>query len=280
MAGLKNLSKITDEEFRKLASLIHEIAGITLKSSKETLLSNRLGTLVCKKGFTTFTEYYDYIIKTGDEHEISLMLNAVSTNETYFFRNIKHYEALVEHIIPDLLDKGQAPLRIWSAGCSSGEEIYTLAMLLDEKGLLRNDVAIMKASDLNTEVLKEASLGIYPEKRLRAAPERYKMRYFEKLRNSSYKLQQKIRDFVDFDRINLLKTPFTARYEIILCRNVMIYFSREDQEKLVRKFYEVLEPGGYFIIGHSESLFFIKNDFEYLTVGEAPVYQRSKTHWH
>lgn len=271
---LQDVSKITEDEFHKISSLIHEIAGINLKSSKKTLLSNRLRSRVSKKGFSSFTEYYDYIKKTNDKKEIGLMLNAVSTNETYFFRNTKHFETLIDFIIPELISRVTPPIRIWSAGCSSGEEAYTLAMLLDEKGWMRNDLVSIKASDINTEVLEEAARGIYDENRLRITPERYKNRYFQKIGKSNYKLNERIKDFVHFEKLNLVNSPFNGHYELILCRNVMIYFSREDQIKVVGKFYNAAVPGGYFIIGHSESLFFINNEFEFLKVGEAPVYRR------
>jgi len=266
--------KLTDEEFHKFAELIHEISGIFMKDTKITLLSNRLRKRLREKNFSTFEEYYNYIKKNNDPKELDEMLNVVSTNETYFFRNIKHFEALVDEIIPRMIENHRYPIKIWSAGCSTGEEPYTIAILLDEKGLLDKKYVEIYGSDINTKVLEDAKEGIYDVKKLRTTPEKYILKYFDKTVENYYALKENIINSVRFSRVNLKKDNFANDYDIIFCRNVMIYFDKDDQKLVVDKFYKSLKKGGYLFIGHSESLYFINNDFKYLKIGEAPVYYK------
>lgn len=266
--------KLTEEEFKKFSDLIQEISGIFMKDTKITLLSNRLRKRLREKKFNTFEEYYNYIKKNNDLNELDEMLNVVSTNETYFFRNIKHFEALVEEIIPKMISSYRYPIKIWSAGCSTGEEPYTIAMLLKEKGLLDKRYVEILGSDINTQVLEYAKNGIYDIKKLRTTPEKYILKYFDKNVENNYVLKKEIVNFVKFTRINLKKDNFSNDYDIIFCRNVMIYFDKDDQKLLVDKFYKSLKKGGYLFIGHSESLYFINNDFRYLKINESPVYYK------
>lgn len=266
--------KLTEPEFAKFAQFIHDIAGIYLKETKITLLSNRLRKRLKEKNFETFEEYYNYIKNSQDQIEINEMLNAVSTNETYFFRNAKHYDALIDKIVPELISKRRTPIKIWSAGCSSGEEAFTLCMLLDEKGYLDRTKVEIYGSDINTGVLEEAKRGIFDDKRLRTTPEKYKNKYFRHLGDDVYELDKKIVNFVKFERINLKRDKFSDLYDVIFCRNVMIYFEKEDQQKIVEKFYNALNKDGYFIIGHSESLYFISNSFKYMKISDAPIYYK------
>ncbi|HOV14515.1 MAG TPA: protein-glutamate O-methyltransferase CheR [Spirochaetota bacterium] len=266
--------KLSEQEFSKFSQLIHDIAGIYLKDSKLTLLSNRLRKRLKEKNFESFDDYYNYIKNSQDQIELNEMLNAVSTNETYFFRNSKHYDALLEKIIPEMISKRRTPIKIWSAGCSSGEEAFTLCMLLDEKGYLERSLVEIYGSDINTSILDEAKKGVYDDKRLRTTPDRYKNKYFNKIGDDLYELDRKIVNFVKFGRINLKLDKFETKYDIIFCRNVMIYFEREDQQRIVEKFYNALNNDSYFIIGHSESLYFINNAFKYMKISDAPIYYK------
>ena len=166
-------SRLTEDEFKKFSELIYDIAGIYLKDSKLTLLSNRLRKRLKEKRFNTFYEYFNYIKNSNDTEEINEMLNVVSTNETYFFRNSKHFDALTDIIIPDYIKNKRLPIRIWSAGCSTGEEPYTIAMILDKIGCLNKRYVEIYASDINTQVIDEAKRGIYDIKKLRTTPEEY-----------------------------------------------------------------------------------------------------------
>ncbi len=267
-------SKLSDEEFNKFAKLIHEMSGIYLKDSKNTLLSNRLRKRLIEKKIDSFDEYYRYLETSKDMDEITEMLNAVSTNETYFFRNIKHFETLFDSIIPELISKRRLPVSIWSAGCSSGEEPYTLCMIAKEKGLLNKGLIKIDASDINTSVINEAKSGIYDDKRLRSTEKYYEDKYFKRTATGLFKLDQEIIDYVNFFKLNLITDKVDKKYDIILCRNVMIYFDRDDQKKVVAKFYESLNNDSYFFVGHSESLYFIDTRFEYKKVLDSPVYYK------
>jgi len=203
------------------------------------------------------------------------MLNAVSTNETYFFRNKKHFDALFEVIIPKMMDNYRRPIRIWSAGCSTGEEAYTVVMGLMEAGLMNQSNVKIYASDINTEVIKHASKGIYDIKKLRMTPQPFIQKYFTEIDSSTFKLDPKVTRNVEFARINLKTDTYPDKMDIIFCRNVMIYFNKEHQTQMVNKFYDALNPDSYFLIGHSESLYFLNNSFTYEKVHDAPVYYKS-----
>lgn len=269
-----SLAELTDEEFKNFSDLIYRLSGIYLKDSKITLLSNRLRQCIAERKFGSFAEYYDYIRKGEDEGEINQMLNAVSTNETYFFRSDKHFDALRDRIMPELMKKIFRPIRIWCAGCSSGEEPYTIAMIMNEKNWLSRRLVEIYASDMNTDVLDEAKKCIYDVKRLRVTPDYYKEKYFKKYDDTNYEFDQKIASYVKFNRVNLLTDKFDETYDIIFCRNVMIYFDKPVQQKIVSKFYDAMTPGGYLMIGHSESLYFIESDFVYEKMNDAPIYYK------
>ncbi len=264
--------ELTEDEFKSFSDIIYKISGIYLKDSKITILSNRLRPRVKACNFESFRQYLDYIVKGEDKDEIDKMINAVSTNETYFFRSDIHFEALQSEVLPKVLEMHPTPIRIWCAGCSSGEEPYTIAMILDEKGLLDSHKVEIVGSDINYEVLDEAKKGVYDVKRLRSTPQHYVDRYFTKCGDDLYRLNEKIVNFVKFNRLNLNTDQFGTNFDIIFCRNVMIYFDKDMQTKIVDKFYDSLTMGGYLFIGHSESLYFIENRFEYEKIKDCPVY--------
>ena len=222
--------KLTDEEFSRFAELIHRVSGIYLKDSKNTLLSNRLRKRLREKKINTFDEYYQFIEKTNDQNELNEMLNAVSTNETYFFRNEQHFETLFDGIIPEFLAQRSLPLAIWSAGCSSGEEPYTISMIANERGLLNPSLLSIDATDLNTSVLQEAREGIYDIKKMRQTPDYYKTKYFTLGHKDKFYLHERITESVKFFRLNLIKDTVDTQYDVF-CRNVLIYFDKEDQQK-------------------------------------------------
>lgn len=266
--------RLTPEEFRKFSELIKSIAGIYLKDSKITLLSNRLRARLREKNFKNFDEYYHYVSHSMDQREIDEMLNAVSTNETYFFRNNKHFECITKKIIPGMINKKRTPVRIWSAGCSTGEEPYTIAMALDDEGLLKQNLVTIYASDINTKVLDCAKKGEYDIKKLRVTEDRYIVKYFSQIDKNTFKISDRIKSYVNFGRINLKQDNFKERYDLILCRNVMIYFDKNDQKMIVKKFYDSLNSDSYFIIGHSESLYFINTEFVYEKIFDSPIYYK------
>ncbi len=276
IAGLDRMEydKLSEAEFMKFSELIRDIAGIYLKDTKLTLLSNRLRKRLKEKDFKTYDDYFRYIKSSNDYSEIDEMLNAVSTNETYFFRSNKHGEALVRDIIPDMMEKKRCPIKIWSAGCSTGEEPLTIAAMLKEADLLDKRYVEIYASDINTQVLRIAENGIYDKRKFRAAPDDFITKYFKKIDDDKYEIDRNLAKFVNYSRVNLKKDKFMSGMDVIFCRNVMIYFDKEDQKVLVDKFYDSLNNDGYLFIGHSESLYFIENRFIYKKIKDAPVYYK------
>ncbi|SPF49296.1 Chemotaxis protein methyltransferase [Candidatus Desulfosporosinus infrequens] len=239
-------------------------------------MSGRLSNVLVEKNFASFSEYFDYIIadKTGDA--VVTLIDKITTNHTFFMREIDHFNYFKEKVLPQLMSRSKnKDLRIWSAGCSSGEEPYTLAMLIDEFfGIDKKwwDTKIL-ATDISSKVLDIAVKGIYNNEGIAKIPAYWKLNYFEKLENEKSVLVPKIRNEVIYRKFNLMdKTfPFKKKFQVIFCRNVMIYFDNQTKIDLVKKFYDSTEPGGYLFIGHSESLH--QNETEYKNVLPA-VYRK------
>lgn len=272
------IQRLTDEEFQKFAKLIHDESGIFLKPTKITLLSNRLRKRLQALKLSNFTEYYNYIVGKKDKtEEIEALLDVVSTNETYFFRNERHFNAFLNKILPDIARlKKNKSLRIWSAGCSTGEEPYTISICLNENSALFTGWNIeILATDIAFSVLDFAKEGKYSGRRIEKVPPKLMDKYFTKVPNAQgvYEVKQSLRRYIKFGQLNLFKDPFPKDIDIIFCRNVMIYFDREHQRKLVADFYKsISKDNGYFFIGHSETLHSISEDFAYIKILDAPVY--------
>ena len=271
--------ELSEHEFRQISQLIYNICGIDLHDGKKELVKARLGKRLRGKNFRSFSEYYRYVTSTEGTDELTVMIDAISTNLTQFFREDKHFTRL-QNILSSFLTKssrngGPPKLRIWSAGCSTGEEPYTIAMVLREliaPGSV--DVKIM-ATDISTDVLKTATTGIYNENKVKNVPPDLLRKYFLKGHRDwkgFYRAKDDLKNMIEFRRMNL-KDPITLRdsFDVIFCRNVMIYFDKQMQSSLVGKFYECIREGGYFFIGHSESLTGITHHFKYI---EPSVYCR------
>jgi len=275
------IKRLTEDEFKKFAKLVHEESGIFLKDTKITLLSNRLRKRLQLLNIEEFSQYYDYLIKlTGDKkkQEYELLLDVVSTNETYFFRNERHFQALIEHCLPQISkNKNNKKLKIWSAACSTGEEPYTLAIcLLENLNLFSGwDIEIV-ATDIALSVLDFAKKGIYSGRRIeKVAPELLK-KYFTPIPGDEkqYQVKDSLKKIVNFSYLNFFKdtAKFPKDVDIIFCRNVMIYFDKEYQRTLVADFYNSIREDGFLFIGHSETLHSISDDFLYQKIIESPVY--------
>lgn len=261
--------RISEREFKQLADYIKANYGIYLKDEKQTLLTGRLSNVLADKNFTSFAEYYNYIVsdKTGDA--VVTLIEKITTNHTFFMREVDHFNFFKEKILPQLASNPKnKDLRIWSAGCSSGEEPYTLAMIIDEFfGIDKKwwDTKIL-ATDISNKVLDTALEGVYSNERIATIPANWKLKYFEKLGNEKSVLIPKIRNEVIYRKFNLMdKTfPFKKKFHVIFCRNVMIYFDNKTKMDLVKKFYDLTESGGYLFIGHSESLNRNETDYKYI----------------
>lgn len=251
--------KMTDEEFKKFSSFITTNFGIKLPEIKKVMLQSRLQKRLQKLNITSFKKYFDYLFSKGNEQEIINMIDVVSTNKTDFFREPQHFTFLNDEILPELVRK-KKEIKIWAAGCSSGEESYTLAIVLAE--FLKNYKNItysIFASDISLDILQKAANAIYKEEKVTEMPIEIKKKYLLKSKDRTkptVRIIPELRRKVNFERINLMEEKYNVNtiFDIIFCRNVLIYFDRTNQEKIINKLCENLIVGGYFFIGHSESL--------------------------
>ena len=262
--------KLSSQELADISGYIKEKYGVNL-SAKSTLIEGRLGCYLKGKGFNTYGEYFEFAKNDKSGEEMSNMLNRLTTNHTYFMRENSHFDFFSEKVLPwiDTLEGGN-DLRLWSAGCSSGEEPYGLSIYIMEYAAKRGpgkgsmDTTIL-ASDISLKALAQAQEGIYSEENLSGMPEDWLKKYFTRIEGDMFKVKPELRKNVAFKRINLLE-PYTIRkpFHTIFCRNVMIYFDAETRTTLVGKFLDAMMPGGYLFIGHSESLTNIKHGFKYI----------------
>lgn len=260
-----NEPEISDKVFVDFCGLIYEQAGIHLSPKKRSLVSSRLSKRMHALGIRDFGEYYNLVKEDPTQNELVQLLDAISTNVTYFFRESRHFDILRE-LLAKWEQEGQSRVRIWSAACSTGEEPFSMAMTA--KSVMRStaDTRIL-ATDLSTRVLALAKKGEYLEKRLEQVPQGMKARFFEKLRNrgeADYRVREELKRMVTFTRLNLSTPPFPMRgpLDVILCRNVMIYFDNEVRRRLLNEMYRLLKPGGYLMVGHAESLSGMLSEFK------------------
>lgn len=260
---------ITEQEFFKLASYIKDNYGINLKIEKLSLVTGRLSAILLQKNFDNFSEYYDYVVSDKTGEAATTLINKITTNHTFFMREVDHFNYFRDKVLPLLkIQLRDKDLRLWSAGCSTGEEPYTLAMVIDEyfsKEKYRWDTKIL-ATDISTKVLEKAKKGVYGCEDIEVLPILWRNSYFKKLSENNWELTAKIKNEVIFRKLNLMDEifPFKKKFHVIFCRNVMIYFDNRTRRELVRKFYNSMEPGGYLFIGHSESLNREDTAFKYI----------------
>ena len=261
--------ELKEREFREIRDYIKEHYGIALGDEKSTLVFSRLRPLLKQKGFADFTEYIQYL-KTDRTGEASVVfINRLTTNHTYFMREPEHIDFLQATVLPWVEQKfGQArDLRLWCAGCSSGEEAYTLQMAATDyfEGRQGWDTEIL-ATDISEKVLQQATLGIYSNESLKSMPEDWLKKYFKRYDDDNMIVRDAVKERITYRKFNLMeeKLPFKKPFQVIFCRNVMIYFDNNTREALVNRFYNALEKDGYLFIGHSESLSNVKSNFKYV----------------
>jgi len=250
--------------FEKIASLLYSASRITMQEGKEELVKSRLVKRMRALGLGGFDEYLSAVNESPAE--LYHMVDLLTTNKTSFFREDAHFNFMKARILPEL--KG-GRIRVWSAGCSSGEEPYTIAMVLREHfgaGALP-DVRIL-ATDLSKRVLEKAVAGVYDEENLRDVPVPLISKYFDCVdakKPRKYSAKKSLRSLITFAPLNLMEEwPMKGPFELIFCRNVMIYFDKPTQEKLVNRYWAMLKPGGYLFSGHSESLAGMNHSFRYV----------------
>ena len=271
-AVLRNLV-LSESDFRTISDLVYKHCGINLHDGKKELVRARLAKRLRQGNFRTFSEYIEHLLEDKSGKEFSILIDSLSTNLTKFFREEQHFEFFRSEFLPGLLDakasKRDQRIRGWSAGCSSGEEPYSLAITLLEavEGRGEWDIRIL-ATDISTRVLETARRGVYDQERLEPIPSSLKKRYFVPYRRDGrdvYQVADRLGDIVVFGYLNLVKDwPIRGPLDFIFCRNVMIYFDKPTQEHLVGRFRDLLSPGGVLLTGHSESLTGIKHGFEYI----------------
>jgi chemotaxis protein methyltransferase CheR len=269
---MTDLVKLTDREFKMLSSLIYDKTGITLGDHKQALVVGRLNKELRESGFTSFTEYYNHVVNDPTGQAINTLIEKISTNHTYFWRESDHFTMFQNVVLPELTSAlkkgGSREIRIWCAGCSSGEEPYTLAMLLHEhlgKEIGSWDAGIL-ATDISDRVLKKAISGAYDADNVNRLPPNLKRAYFERADGDRFVASDNVKKLIMFRKLNLMREsfPFRRRFHMIFCRNVMIYFDTPTRMGLVERFHRYMESGGYLFIGHSESLGRSNELFRYL----------------
>ncbi len=250
----------SEKEFKTLVKLIYERTGIVLKDSKKNMVYSRLARRLRALGIKTFRDYLQFLNSKEGPLEVDLLINAITTNLTHFFREKHHYKHLYKaclDITKSQTDRGESRrLRIWSAGCSSGEEPYSIAIVMSELIAKTGpfDLKIL-ASDINTKTLQTGMAGEYSNPALEEIPAKFRNRYTQKLSSSKFKMSEKLRNLITFKKLNLLEDwPMKGPFDVIFCRNVMIYFDQETKTNLTRNCAKILQPGGWLYIGHSESL--------------------------
>ncbi|HET7318195.1 MAG TPA: protein-glutamate O-methyltransferase CheR [Nitrospirota bacterium] len=277
----EQITSLPDDVFRLLRDFIHGYCGIYFDDGSKYLLERRLARRLELHRLKSFEEYYHFLrYDRKREEELTALIDNLTTNETYFFRENAQLHAFSEEILPDLRERlaERKTLRIWSAGCSTGEEPYTIAILLLESGDWWRDWQVeIIGSDINQRVLHAARKGVYKKGAHRATDPGMLAKYFTLDEKGDYRVIDRVKELVSFSYVNLLdphKTSLIGGMDVIFCRNVIIYFDREAKKKVIESFYHKLRDGGYLLLGHSESLINLSNAFVLRTLKHDMVYQK------
>ncbi|MBL4636651.1 MAG: protein-glutamate O-methyltransferase [Kofleriaceae bacterium] len=255
-------------EFERIAVMIKSQTGMDYKPGKETLVRQRLANRLQALQKTSYGEYLDFVESESSKKEMTRFIDLLTTNKTSFFRENAHFEFLTEHWIPQVESESPRKLRLWSSACSSGQEPYSIAMHLSDKlsSKMLHRTRIL-ATDLSTDILAKAQRGVYSADVAEELSEVQRSQYLEKSRGSSgnYRVKNTLRSHIHFAQLNLMERwPMRGPFDVIFCRNVMIYFDKPTQERLVNRFYDLLDEGGYLFIGHAESLSGTKHKYNYI----------------
>lgn len=270
------LEVLNDADFELFRKLIYDESGITYSSTNRSILDSRIKELLRKKNLTTPQEYYNLVRRNVDE--MKEMLDSVTTNLTRFFRNQPHFDSFVNYVIPAVAEFKKASgadrtIKIWSAGCSTGEEPYTIAMLMKEICPPGFDFRIT-ASDISLKCLMAAQQGFYADNRVDGIPANYLEKYFTKV-DGGYQVKDDLKSKIRFDYHNLKNDSGARNLDVIFCRNVLIYFDEPAQLAVINHFYNSMAQKSFLYIGHSESLFGMKTDFEFIKTQWACFYGKN-----
>jgi chemotaxis protein methyltransferase CheR len=272
---------MTDAEFRLFCELLRARYGLHFGPESRFTIEKRVGRRVTELDLGSFAAYH-YLLRGGREaeSELATLVDELTTNETYFFRELGQLRALIDEIVPELQLRPDGPerheVRVWSAGCSSGEEPYTIVMMALEAGLLPDRDVRVYASDVSRAMLTKARRAVYRAASFRETPGALRARYFRE-KDGQHELSEEVVRAVDFIHLNLLdrsKIALLGSMDVILCRNVLIYLDLESKRRVIETFYEKLRPGGYLLLGHAESLISLSSAFELCHLRHGLVYRR------
>jgi chemotaxis protein methyltransferase CheR len=274
---------MSDEEFRLIRDLVYSHSGLFFDNDSKYLLEKRLGKRLSLHKLSAYRDYYHFLRYNKEkEQELSDIMDVLTTNETYFFREAFQLKAFTDEIMPELIEekgkRGERSLRIWSAGCSSGEEPYTIAMLLLEMGCCNGWRVEIIGTDISHRVLHQARKAVYGKSAFRATDETYIKRFFQE-QEGSFKIADAVKELVTISHLNLFdqnRLALLGRMDIIFCRNVIIYFDQIAKKKVVEIFHRMLREGGYLLLGHSESLMNISTAFTLRHLKNDMVYQKPR----
>ncbi len=259
------LFPLSQEDFTRVSQLIYRTCGIHLKDGKQDLVKARLGRRLRGLGLSTFEEYFDLVENDASGVELAEMVDLLTTNKTEFFRDLVHFDFTKREILP-LCASIDARIRFWCAGCSTGQEPYSLAIVAREffRDLSRRDFKIL-ATDICRPALDSALEGKFAETDMDGMPAEFRTRYFSSTEPGFVRVASALRELIHFARLNLMEQwPMKGPFQLIMCRNVMIYFDRVTREELVGRFWNLLSPGGYLMVGLSESLTGMRHRFKYV----------------
>ncbi len=266
---------LTDAEFEMFRKVIYDKSGITFSATNRSILDSRLKEKLREKALGSIKEYYDLIM--SDEGEMKIMLDSVTTNLTRFFRNQPHFDALINYVIPHVIEEkkktGDTKIKIWSAGCSTGEEPYTIAMILKEI-LPPSYTFQITASDISLKSLMVGQQGFYADSRIQGVPPNFLSKYFTK-NEKGYQVNSDLISTIKFDYHNLRNDSGMRNLDVVFCRNVLIYFDEAAQKACIDRFWDAMGNKSYLFIGHSESLFGMDTKFEFLKTDWACLYQKN-----
>jgi chemotaxis protein methyltransferase CheR len=267
LAALSEVRDLTPREFEQIRQLAYEKFGLKLQDGKESLVTGRLRKLIAKLQFKSFSDYYRHVLEDQSGDAMTALIDALTTNHTSFFREATHFELLRKTILPRLRDRDR--ISIWCAASSTGEEPYSIAFsMLEELGERDFAKTRILATDISTRVLAKAQQAVYPAEHFDGIPAERLRRWLLRGNGQSsgmYRVKPEIRAAVEYKRLNLMESfSQLGPFPVIFCRNVMIYFDKPTQENVVNRMADCLEPGGYLLIGHSESLNGCKHPFRYV----------------
>ena len=277
--SLNHYLELPDDVFRQLREQIYNRSGMFFADSSKYLLQKRLSPRARELNFDSFQKYFYFLqYDPRAEAEYDQIFDLVTTNETYFFREPAQLAAFAEEIVPEILArKAVKKIRIWSAGCASGEEPYSIAIMLTEAGLYRDSSFEIFASDINQNVLAKARKGHYRENAFRSTDTATREKYFSKEPDGAWRINDDIRNRVSFGRLNIYdeaRVSLLGTLDVVFCRNVIIYFDDKSKKTVINNFYQRLTDGGYLLLGHSESLISLSTQFKLRHLKHDMVYQK------